>query len=392
MSRPSVCFLYIAQAHQTLHSLSVAVELARSRPDLKVDVAATSQDVLAYAREAVERLGPAPLGWRLLGPSWLRTLRVADGAPPKVPMLLANLTVLRGYDVVVAPERTTTILRSFAPALKLVYTQHGAGDRAGPFEPRLRKFDLIFAAGAKQRDRILAEGLATPERCAVVGYPKFDIVTALKPDLPQLFAERRPTVLYNPHFSADLGSWRRWGRQVLEIFANQRRYNLIFAPHLRLFGSAQPDQIAELAPFLGHPDIHIDLGATSAAIDMTYTRLADLYLGDVSSQVYEFLATPRPCLFLNAHGVAWEADQSYGHWRFGPVLDDPASLLSALDAAQDSHARYATLQVEGFRYTFDLVGESSSSRAAQAIARTRNCTRTWPRGHLQSSAYPHMMG
>lgn len=29
---------------------------------------------------------------------------------------------------------------------------------------------------------------------------------------------------------------------------------------------------------------------------MTYTPAADIYLGDVSSQSYEFLLDPRPCL------------------------------------------------------------------------------------------------
>src|SRR4051812_27838646 len=84
-----VCFLYIAQAHQVLHSISVAVELAQCRPDLVVDVACTSRPVLDYARKVAERLGAAPIGWRLLGPSWLRRAGLAKDAPPKLPMLAA---------------------------------------------------------------------------------------------------------------------------------------------------------------------------------------------------------------------------------------------------------------------------------------------------------------
>ena len=363
-----VCFLYIAQAHQTLHSLSAAVELARSRPDIRVDVAATSQPVLDYARKAAEALGPAPVGWRLLGPAWLRGVRLGDDVPPKVPMLLANAGALGGYDVIVAPERTTAMLRRLAPHARLVYSQHGAGDRAGPFEPRLRQFDLVFVAGRKQRDRIVAEGLLPAERCAVVGYPKFDLVDALQPRAPRLFADDRPVVLYNPHFSAELGSWRKWGARILRTFAEQDRFNLIFAPHLRLFRSASPRRVPELAPFVGHRRIHMDLGGTPAAIDMTYTRMADVYLGDVSSQVYEFLRDPRPCVFLNAHGRAWTTDESYRHWCFGPVLDTLDGLIDQIGAAQTSHARYAAAQREGFRYTFDLTGPSSSRRAADAIA------------------------
>ena len=42
------------------------------------------------------------------------------------------------------------------------------------------------------------------------------------------------------------------------------------------------------------PNLRFDPGSP-ASTDMTYTRAADIYLGDVSSQVYEFIAEPRPC-------------------------------------------------------------------------------------------------
>jgi hypothetical protein len=366
---PRVCFLYLAQAHQVLHSLSVAVHLARSRPDLRVDVAATSAALLERARMMVTMMGGAPLHWRLLGPAWLRRLGRDGAAPPKLPMLAANARTLGGYDVIVAPERTTVALRSLGVRSKLVYTQHGAGDRAGPFEPRLGRFDLVFAAGAKQRDRMVAQGLVTRDQCAVVGYPKFDLVDTLGRAPLQLFADDRPVVLYNPHFSPKLGSWPAWGLDILRAFAAQRRFNLIFAPHLRLFGGAEPGAVRELAPFVGLPGIHIDLGGSFAAIDMSYAQAADIYLGEVSSQVYEFLREPRPCLFLNAHGRTWRADESHRHWTYGPVIDDVGDLMPGLERALASHAGYRATQVEGFDYTFDLAGASSSARAAEAVAR-----------------------
>jgi hypothetical protein len=363
-----VCFLYIAQAHQVLHSLSVAVALARTRPDIQVDVAATDASVLDYARLMVELMGHAPIGWRLLGPGWLRAIRMSDGTPPKVPMLALNAHALSAYDVIVAPERTTAALRDFGIKAKLVYTQHGAGDREGPFEARLGKFDLVFAAGSKQRDRMIAEGLVEPDHCAIVGYPKFDLVDQLRPILPRLFAETRPTVLYNPHFDPELSSWPLWGRQILDAFAGQSRYNLIFAPHLRLFGSRPPSKVAELAPYLGHRGIHMDLGGTSASIDMTYARVADIYLGDVSSQVYEFIRQPRPCLFLNPGQAAWRFDKSYSHWRFGPVVDNIEDLFPTIAAARTGHAQFRQAQLSGFAETFAKTSETASQLAANAIA------------------------
>lgn len=366
--RARVGFLYIAQSHQVLHSISVAVALARNRPDVEVHVLSTHDESLTYAKEIVAGLGGAPIVWSLLGPGWLRAAHRPGQAPMKLPMLAANAPRLATLDVIVAPERTTTALRWLGlRSRRFVYTQHGAGDREGPFEKRLGLFDLVFAAGAKQRDRMVGEGLVSPQACAVVGYPKFEVVDALPKPKPPPFAHERPIVLYNPHFAASLSSWPRWGHEVLTAFADQHDYNLVFAPHVRLFEGRTASDVPALAPFVGHPAIHIDLGSR-AAVDMTYTTLADLYLGDVSSQVYEFIRRPRPCLFLNANDVPWRDSESYRHWRFGPVVGAVDHLLTKVRAAQDSHADYVDEQRASFAYTFDTTGLSASRRGADAIA------------------------
>jgi CDP-glycerol glycerophosphotransferase (TagB/SpsB family) len=213
-----------------------------------------------------------------------------------------------------------------------------------------------------------AAGLVPVSRCAVVGYPKFDVVDSLRRVPLRLFPEDRPVVLYNPHFDPKLSSWPRWGHAILAAFARQERYNLIFAPHIRLLEGARPSQVASLRAFQDCAHIHMDLG-TLAAIDMTYTQMADIYLGDVSSQVYEFLRTRKPCLFLNSHDVAWRSDEGYHHWRFGPVADSADNILSEIDDARRSHADFRRTQDAGFETTFDLAGDSSSRRAARAIER-----------------------
>ena len=163
-TRPRVCFLFIAQTHQILHSLPIAVALARGWPDVEVEIAATTAEHLDYVRGLLAQLGGAPITSRLLPPSWLRNLRLKGAStPPKALMLAANAQRLGRYDAVVTPERTTALLRKLGVKdCKLVYTQHGAGDRGGPFEPRLKAFDLVMAAGPKQYDRMIAEGWVTP--------------------------------------------------------------------------------------------------------------------------------------------------------------------------------------------------------------------------------------
>lgn len=369
MPAPKVCFLYIAQTHQILHSLPIALALARGWPQVQVEIAATSQGHLDYVNDALARLGGATISTRLLGPAWLRALRHRGAsAPPKAAMLVANLATFAGYDALVTPERTTALIRRLGVKRpKLVYTQHGAGDRGGPFEPRLRLFDLVMAAGPKQRDRMLEGGLVLPGNCAMVGYPKFDIVEALAPKAASPFTDDLPVVLYNPHFDPALSSWPSWGPGVLDQLAADGRFNVIFAPHVRLFDGARPQDLRAVEPFRNRPRLHLDLGS-EAAIDMTWTRLADVYVGDASSQIYEFLRTPKPAIFLNAHHAAWQGDESYRHWRYGPVLDTVERLADAVQSARESHAAYVAEQQRGFAESFDLTEEPSSLRAARAIA------------------------
>jgi len=367
--KPKVCFLYIAQTHQILHSLPIAVALAKGWPELSVEVQATTQDHLDYARALLRASNGPDLAMSLLGPQWLRNLRFKEAStPPKALMLAANAWALGRFDAIVTPERTSALLRKLGVQKPLlVYTQHGAGDRGGVFEPRLRQFDLVMAAGPKQRDRMVEGGWVRPENCAMVGYPKFDLIDALPGSPLPVFPEARPVVVYNPHFHATLGSWPRFGVDVLKAFADDDRFNLIFAPHIRLFDGASQEMLQSLAPYRNNPRIHIDLGGP-AAIDMTYTRAADIYLGDVSSQVYEFLRTPKPCLFLNASNAAWQGDESFHHWGYGPVLDSADHLVDAIEAARQGHGSYLAAQKTGFAESFDLSATPSSHRAAAAIA------------------------
>ena len=142
----------------------------------------------------------------------------------------------------------------------------------------------------------------------MVGYPKFDLI-APQPELLPMQANGRKTVLYNPHVSPHLSSWYDDGLDVLEFFLHSTDYNLIFAPHVMLFERPLALTIDKLcvrrtgivpSRYLEAPNIHVDFNSR-ACTDMTYTLAADLYLGDVSSQVYEFLLRPRPCLFINSH-------------------------------------------------------------------------------------------
>ncbi len=377
---PEVAFLFNHDApHQVAHTAPVASALAELDTATRVSVVSSSatQEERARAllspaareRVAFHRLRPGPavraVGIAALGMAPLR----------RAALLRDNRALLDGFDAIVAPETTTALLRTHLGVRRpaLIYLPHGAGDRAVGFRAVTGRFDLVLLAGEKVRDRMLAAGIVRPDGHAVVGYPKFDTVEL--DARPRLFEGDRPAVLYNPHPDPRLSSWWRWGEAVLDWFSGQDRYDLVFAPHVMLFGKRLHASVEHArlrwrralpARFSGRPRLLIDTGS-ARSVDMTYTLGADIYLGDASSQVYEFLVRPRPCVFLNAAGAAWRSDPDFAHWRLGQVVDSLAGLPAALDRAASVQPGFEPAQRDAFAATFSFTAAASTVRAAEAI-------------------------
>ncbi len=374
-----ICFLFNHdQTHQIAHSLPIALELIRTRT-ANITLAVTSPMLDAEIR----RLGGADLAGadivHLQTKSAFSKALVGalDGVIPARKLLIYrdNLDFFRSFDALVVSEKSSLILKTRygLEHLKFIHTRHGAGDRAIGFNPESAEFDLILVSGEKIRDRLISDARVPAEKIRITGYAKFDIVS---PEQKSLFAEpERKTVLYNPHPSPHLSSWFRFGAQVLEQFYQSKRYNLIFAPHVMLFARPWTVTIDRLSiayarkpnrRYFTAPHMHIDLGSP-ASTDMTYTNAADLYLGDVSSQVYEFLNRPRPCLFLDAHDTDWQNDPNYRHWTAGPVETSPDRIIDAVDNSFTSHGSYMASQTRLLQDSFSVTPEPASKRATKAI-------------------------
>lgn len=375
-----ICFLFNHdQTHQLAHSLPIALQML-ARGDHEI-VLAYSSDVIG---QELARLGGAALAGASLVRLGLKSpiSRLAaewlDRTVPATKALLYrdNLDFFRSFDALVVSEKTSLLLKTRygLDRLKIIHTRHGAGDRAIGFNRQSALFDLVLVPGDKVRQRLIREAGLSPDRIAICGYPKFDLCADNRfagsfPD------PKRPVVLYNPHPSPRLSSWHRHGQAVLDAFVGQDRYNLIFAPHVMLFArnwtlTIDPPAVARVrrpGPSVSAcPHIHVDLGSGDSS-DMSYTNRADLYLGDVSSQVYEFLRAPRPCLFLNSHKVAWQNDPNYLHWTAGPVIESPDGLIDAIDRAFASKGDYRAQQYRLLDDTFSVSAEPSAVRAARAI-------------------------
>jgi hypothetical protein len=371
------------QLHQVAHSLPIALALARRNTGAEIVLVTTNDRLQA---EVVRLAGPAIGNGVSLVQLGLKTRRsrmvaaVSSRIAPAAKLLVYgdNLDFFRSLDTLVVAEKTSLVLKTRygLDHLKIIHTRHGAGDRAIGFDPASAKFDHVLVSGPKIRDRLVKDVGLDPARISIVGYPKFDMV---EPNVTHsLLDDGRPIVLYNPHVSPHLSSWFKMGRQVLDWFIEHEEYQLIFAPHVMLYERPfvltidklridRPGRIEE--KYLRAPNIHIDLGSR-ASTTMAYTDRADIYLGDVSSQIYEFLLRPRPCVFLNAHGLPWRGDTNFAHWAAGPVIEKVADLGTALTEAQAAQSTvYGPVQERLFRYSFDLRGDRpSSERAADAVA------------------------
>ena len=364
--------------HQVPHAAPYAFELSRQYGDLFEVLIACSSD---QERDFVRKIGAfypghrcqilklkVPLSYRLLDPlvsTW------AFGR--KFVVLKHNLSFFRRLHALVVPEKTSLHLKNTLGLkdLILIHTRHGAGDRPGSFDDRSRYFDFTLLPGPKYVDRLKELGFLEEGRYAVVGWPKFEVVEKLHPQRPRLFENDHVTVVYNPHFDQRLASWKLWGEKVLDFFIRHPEYNLIFAPHVVLFKRRFRHGVHRIPRrFYKAPNIFIDLGSL-ASVDMTYMLAADIYLGDVSSQVYEFIWRPRPCIFLNAHQVPWEGNPYYYQWTLGQVVNHLESELApALARAFKVQPGFTPRQIEAFRYTFyQEPGSTAAQRGAHAIAR-----------------------
>ncbi len=368
-------------AHQVSHLAPMVPALASYTDDVRITVLASTREQLDIARRMIGN--PPNCQFILLGMS--RLYHILDTLIGKIAPLRRyatlkdNLDIFRTMDALIVPERTSLLLRQRfgLKDLKLIRVCHGAGDRDVAWSQNISEFDFVMLPGAKHRNRMLELGIVQPESSAVIGYMKFDAMLKKQGQKQargqHLFNNDKPTVLYNPHFDPHLSSWYKMGEEVLNYFAGNPNYNLIFAPHIMLFKRRLHTSLTNKIvrwrkniskKFYEYDNILIDTGSL-ASIDMTYVNAADVYLGDVSSQVYEFIAQPRPCIFLNAHDADWKNDPQYRFWLLGPVVETIDELDKSLTAYDQHFDAYSNTQKKIFSESIDLQHTSSAQRAAE---------------------------
>ena len=358
-----VAFLFLGETLLIPHLYPIVEALARQAPALMIDcwVATSVHETLMS-------------GW--IGKAGLRSVRIrrapgflalADAAggqnaplPAKIPTLIRLAPHLLATKVIVCAEQTSLWLPCALPFLpwRFIKAAHGAGSMMTRAGPRRRAAYRLLVPAPDEKRRLIATGIAA-ERIAIVGYVKAGFHALASPR--RLFADDKPVIVYAPHWQRHRSSWWQWGRQIVAMLAAQERFNVILAPHQRLIETA-PELRGVLEAVADRPHVHVDLDSF-AMVDGSYMAAADIYLGDTSSQVVEYLIQPRPCVFLNPARVEWRDDADYGFWVCGNVIDKLDDVLGALECAQAVHPRYEQVQCA---YAAAALGDASPAAAERA--------------------------
>ena len=345
-----IAFLALAEAHQHLHWLPAALRLA-AEPGVEVEVVGASRAGLAL----IERFDPERRLTLVHLPTPSQRKDGLFSPPPRALAALLHHRRLMRYDAIVTTETSSSVLKRLPWFnVPMIHLKHGAGDSEVGYNPKHRFFDLTLVNGLKDKERLIDKGLARPEQIAVVGYAKFELAAPTA----TLFGDGQPVALYNPHARPPGSSWFRHGPAMIAEMERIADWNFIVAPHVKLRGGPAVESHA--------PNVRIDRGSL-ASIDMSYTQNSDVYIGDASSQVYEFIRTPRPCIFLNLERAAWEGVERFSHWHLGQVIEQVADLGPALARAAALQPAFEPLQRAALARSIDPSPAPASERQARAI-------------------------
>lgn len=368
-----VAFLFLGELLLVPHLYPIVEALAELAPDTALDVwVATSVHEALIAGWLAERLLTRKIRIRR-APGFRRSRERSSreqwepthpSLPSKFWTLLRLLPRLLRTDAIVCAEQTSLYLAQLFPFLHLRFIKaaHGAGSMMNRDSPRRRAAFRLLVPAELEKQRLIACGVE-PARVRVVGYVKSSFRHFGR--RRSLFVDDKPVIVYAPHWQRTRSSWWQWGSGIVAMLVQQQRWNVILAPHQRLQERA-PDVRAVLSSVAHLPHVRTDL-ESFAMVDGTYMAAADLYLGDTSSQVVEFLVRPRPCVFLNAQRVDWRATDDHDFWRCGEVVDDIEQVPAAIGRAFDRHAEFERAQRE---FIADAIGPDQgdpATRAAQSI-------------------------
>ena len=362
-------FIFINKTYSIYHALSIAIELSKSS-DFEVHILCTKSNHTLVI-ESLKRFDCKNIKIKILRPFWYFTIpHYLEIKLQLGPSLFYKYgRHLKSFDAFVCTLYEDLFLKKVLknePHIKYIFTNHGISNRAYSFDDRITAFDLFFLLDKKEKTIRQSLNQLTDINHAVTGFVKYDLVK----DLPEIknFDNDHPTILYNPHWDTKFSSFHKFGESILDFFANHKEYNLIFAPHAVLLERNWAIWF-KVKSYKKYKNILIDLGSESSN-NMSYTKYADLYLADVSSQAFEFLfLKERPCLFLDAHNLKNDKVNRPLSWDLGEIISNVDKLGEKINAAFKNHQEknFSKIQRDKIKEMFYVGKNTPTSIAVNAI-------------------------
>lgn len=365
-----IVFLYFYGLHQLYHSAMIAMELSKLDSKLEVLCFSSNQEH-TNALNTIKFLFPESNSKivQLRQPFRYKYLNFKKKSYPSVnAMMKIAKKHLKDADYIVTTSHGTPkmLVKNKITKPILIYQYHGCGDRKYGFDPGFKRFHYMLLPGKYHQNRLIEENIIAKDKTFIIGWPKFDYSLKISPQSKKLFENENPTVLYTPHWEPKLTSFNHYSEFILSFFKKNKNYNLIFAPHILIkHWKTHYKYRIDFSEFKSD-NIIIDFGSEYST-NGTYLNNSEMYIGDVSSMVYEFIAfKPRPCLFLNSHKIEWKGNVDYRFWDYGPVVESFDEFANKFEEAF-VHKEYLNIQKRRISEYFHLTEEQSSIRAAKAI-------------------------
>ncbi len=362
-----ICFLYIDEPYNIYHSLSIAIELHRTYR-IQVSILCTERNH-SIIDETLRDNNTTDLKVKIIRPFWHFTFPhyIEIKLQFRHQLFLRYRRLLSSYDGIVCSLYNDLLLKQYLYKKnppKLIFAGHGIANRAYSYDDKIKEFDYILLAGKKEKNIRASLNQLKENSYLLTGYVKYDMCRNLKTD--KIFQNDKPTVLYNPHWLREYSSFYDHGLSILEQFAHNEDYNLICAPH-SLLTTRNKSLIPKINKYKKYKNIHIDLRSQNCH-DMTYLKISDIYLGDISSQALEFLLhKKRPCLFIDINNLIKDKYE-YHTWALGDVISDSRNITNIIrDMLMDYPDQYQSIQSAILVDLFHQEEKTASAIAAEGI-------------------------
>lgn len=366
--RKKLCFLYLDEPHNIFHSISIAQELSLHN-EYQIDILCTERN-RKFIEQNFDSTFLRNIKVKTLRPHWHFSIPhyLEIKLQFRKSIFLKYRNALKEYDAFICCLYNDHILKNRLGNKwngQLIFAGHGIANNTNySYNSEIKNFDLILVAGNKEQAARLEMGHINEQNHQLIGYVKYDLCKTLRHIRP--FSATDKVVLYNPHWRNDLTSFHKYGEQILDFFLRTKTYKLVFAPHSLLLVRNR-NLKNSFKKYANSENIIIDYSSSNLS-DMTYTKSADLFLGDVSSQALEFLLhKKRPCLFLKNDSPSLTIESIHS-WQAGKVIEGKLDLEKELEHAFSSHeAEYMEIQNDLVNEIFSINNSSPTTRAAEAI-------------------------